>query len=78
MGDFNVKVGKHWETWKDALRKFRYAEKKESGQRLLHFCLSNNLRVANIELPAGTKEDIDMESNRRKIEKHNRLHHSKL
>src|SRR3984885_7608136 len=47
MGDFNAKVGRDWETWKGALGKFGYGEENSRGERLLNFCLNNNLTVMN-------------------------------
>jgi hypothetical protein len=47
IGDWNAKVGKDWETWRGALGKFGYGKENERGERLLNFCLSNNMTVAN-------------------------------
>lgn len=47
-----------------------WRNKMKEGQRLLHFYLNNNLRL----LPVEMKEEMDMGSNRRRIEKHDRLH----
>ena len=45
MGDFNV--GKDWKTWRGALGKHGYGEENERGERLLNFCLNNNLQIMN-------------------------------
>ena len=47
IGDFNAKVGTDWETWKGAIGKFGYGMENERGERLLNFCLSNKLAIAN-------------------------------
>jgi len=47
MGDLNAKVGGDCESWKGALGKFGYGQENERGQRLLEFCLSNNLKIMN-------------------------------
>jgi len=47
MGDFNAKIGNDWKTWRGAMGKFGYGEENERGERLLNFCLNNNLRVMN-------------------------------
>src|SRR6218665_2508694 len=47
MGDFNAKVGRDWETWGGALGKHGFGEENDRGERLLNFCLNNNLQVMN-------------------------------
>ena len=47
MGDLNAKIGADWRTWKGAIGKFGYEEENERGERLLNFCLNNDLRVMN-------------------------------
>jgi len=47
IGDFNVKVGRDRSNWKGVLGKFGYGEENERGERLMNFCLSNNLMVMN-------------------------------
>jgi hypothetical protein len=47
MGDFNAKVGTDWKTWKGAIGKFGHGEENERGERLLQFCLNNNLKIMN-------------------------------
>ena len=47
LGDWNAKVGKNWRAWHGALGKFGYGEENERGEKLLNFCLNNNLVIAN-------------------------------
>ena len=47
MGDFNAKVGRDWRTWRGALGKQGYGEENARGERLLSFCLNNNLQIMN-------------------------------
>jgi len=47
MGDFNAKVGRDCGNWKGVLGKFGYGEENERGERLMNFCLGNNLMVMN-------------------------------
>ena len=47
MGDMNAKVGKDWRTWRGALGKQGYGEENERGERMLKFCLNNNLQIMN-------------------------------
>ena len=45
MGDFNAKVGS--EAQQDTVGRFGLGERNERGDRLLHFCIENNLVVIN-------------------------------
>ena len=45
MGDMNAKVGKKWETWRGVIGKFGLGEPNERVERLLNFCLTNNLKI---------------------------------
>jgi len=47
MGDFNAKVGRDWSTWGGAIGKFGFGDMNDRGERLLNFCLTNNLRIMN-------------------------------
>ncbi|RUS89973.1 hypothetical protein EGW08_002240 [Elysia chlorotica] len=45
MGDFNAKVGKGKEG--DTVGNYGLGERNERGQRLIHFCVENDLMIAN-------------------------------
>jgi hypothetical protein len=60
MGDFNAKVGRDWSNWKGVLGKFGSREENEKGERLMNFCLGNNLMVMNTMLPKEGKQEVDL------------------
>ena len=47
MGDFNSQVGERYAEEKHILGPYNYGKRNESGERLLNFCTSNNLKVVN-------------------------------
>jgi len=52
MGGLNAKVERDWSNWMMMmmmmiLGKFGYGEENDRGERLMNFCLSNNLMVMN-------------------------------
>jgi len=47
MGDFNAKVVRDWKTWRGVIGKHGYGEENERGERLLNFCLNNDLEIDN-------------------------------
>ena len=47
MGDFNAKVGTDTQNWDGVLGKFSLGECNERGEKLLNFCATNGLFLAN-------------------------------
>ena len=47
MGDFNAKVGTDTQNWEGVLGKFGFGECNERGEKLLNFCTTNGLFLAN-------------------------------
>ncbi|MGA9042429.1 MAG: hypothetical protein WB421_17990, partial [Terriglobales bacterium] len=47
LGDFNARVGNYPDVWFRALGRHGHGERNEAGVRLLEFCVSNDLAVAN-------------------------------
>ena len=47
MGDFNAKVGTDYQNWDGVLGKFGMGECNERGEKLLNFCATNGLFLAN-------------------------------
>ena len=47
LGDFNAKIGIYQPLWKDTMGKFGIGDIKKHGERLLQFCIANELFVAN-------------------------------
>ena len=47
IGDFNAKVGRDWKAWREVIGKHGYGEENEQGERLLNFCLNNDLEIVN-------------------------------
>ena len=45
IDNFYAKVGKKWETWRGVIGKFGLGEPNERVERLLNFCLTNNLKI---------------------------------
>ena len=51
LGDFNAKIGTYQPLWKDTVGKFGIGNINECGERLLQFCIANELFVANTVFP---------------------------
>ena len=51
LGDFNDKIGTYQPLWKDTMGKLGIDDINECGERLLQFCITNELFVANIVFP---------------------------
>ena len=51
LGDFNAKIGVYQPLWKDTMGKFGIGNINECGERLLQFCIINELFVANTASP---------------------------
>eukprot|EP00057_Strongylocentrotus_purpuratus_P005406 XP_003730910.1 PREDICTED: craniofacial development protein 2-like [Strongylocentrotus purpuratus] len=47
QGDLNAKVGRDWDTWKNVIGHHGYGEMNNRGEKLLNFCMANNLAIAN-------------------------------
>ena len=47
LGDFNAKIGIYQPLWKDTMGKFGIGNINKHGERLLQFCITNKLFVAN-------------------------------
>lgn len=47
MVDFKANVGHDWKNWNWVIEKYEYDEENKRGERLMYFCLSNNLMVMN-------------------------------
>ena len=51
LGDFNAKIGIYQPLWKDTMDKFGIGNINKCGERLLQFCIVNELFVANTVFP---------------------------
>ena len=51
LGDFNAKIGTYQPLWKDSMCKFGIGNINKCSERLLQFCIANELFVANTVFP---------------------------
>ena len=62
VGDFNAKIGTYQPLWKDTMGKFGIDNINECDERLLQFCIANELFVANTVFPHKSSRGMDLES----------------
>ena len=51
LGDLNVTIGIYQPLWKDTMGKFGIGNINECGERLLQFCIANEVFVVNTAFP---------------------------